>query len=79
LDTGDADVVVARVTSQGPQAAMDVAITDSKRAGLLLASTVRLHKVVTVDKTEIQRAVGELQPADRQNVAAVLQQVFGSW
>jgi len=79
LDTGDADLVVTRITSNSPQTPMDVSITDWKGANLLFPSTVRLDKPVTVLKTDVQRLIGELQPADRQSVAAVLKQTFGSW
>src|SRR4051812_13102044 len=41
LDTGDADLVVARVTTQAVSAAQDVPITDWQGAGLLAAPIVR--------------------------------------
>lgn len=79
LDTGDADVLLARVTSQAHATPFDVAIADWQGAGLLGPSTVRLHKLATIEKTLIQRQVGSLQPADRASVAAVLNQAFANW
>ncbi|MBW3597309.1 MAG: type II toxin-antitoxin system PemK/MazF family toxin [Planctomycetes bacterium] len=79
LDTGDDDVLVARVTTQHHQSPYDVPLADWQGAGLLSASTVRLHKLATLEKTLVRRMLGRLQPADRANVAAVMQQTYGQW
>jgi mRNA interferase MazF len=79
LDTGDADLVVARVTTQPVSAAEDVPITDWQGAGLLAASIVRLHKLATIEKSLVHRVLGSLQPTDRNQVSAVMQRVFGNW
>ncbi|HEY7066014.1 MAG TPA: type II toxin-antitoxin system PemK/MazF family toxin [Chloroflexota bacterium] len=50
LDSGDADVLVARVTTQLYRTPYDVVIRDWRGAGLLAASVVRLHKLATLDK-----------------------------
>lgn len=51
LDTGDQDVVVARVTSQSVQTNFDVELIEWQQAGLILPSIVRLHKVATLEKS----------------------------
>ena len=79
LDTGDADLVVARVTSQPSGTSYDVPLTGWRQAGLRAPSVVRLHKLVTLEKTLIVRQVGHIDPVDRLTVAAVLRQTFGSW
>jgi mRNA interferase MazF len=79
LDTGDNDVVVARVTTQLHRTPCDVSLTDWQGAGLLAPSTVRLHKLATLEKGLVHRALGTLQPADRTAIAAVLRQTFGNW
>ena len=79
LDTGDDDLVVARVTTAQHQTPYDVSIGDWQGAGLLAPSTVRLHKVATLEKTLIRRQLGQLQPADRAKVAAVLNRTYGRW
>ena len=76
LDTGDADVVVARVTSQSRSDARDVEIADWSAAGLLLPSVARLHKLATLEKRLIVRTLGRLSPADRQSAAKVLGEIF---
>jgi mRNA interferase MazF len=79
LDTGDADVVVARMTSKPPVAALDIAVTDWKGAGLRSPAVIRLHKVHTLEKNQVHFRLGHLQPADRQTVATLLRQTFSNW
>ncbi len=79
VDTGDADVVLARITSQSQTSSYDVPIVDWRGAGLRLPSFIRLHKLVTVDKSEVLRPLGHLQPADRARVSTVLRQTYGNW
>jgi mRNA interferase MazF len=79
LDTGDADVVLARVTTQAPHTPFDVTLSGWQQAGLLAPSTVRLHKLATLAKTGVRRQLGSLTASDRQRVAAVLQQIAASW
>jgi mRNA interferase MazF len=79
LDSGDADLVVARVTTQSVSAYYDVPITDWQGAGLLAPSSVRLHELATLEKSLIRRVLGSLQQADRNQVSAKLKQACGSW
>ena len=79
LDTGDADLVVARVTTQHHQTPNDVAIADWRGAGLLAPSVVRAHKLATIEKVLIHRRLGTLQPADRRRVGLVIRQLYGGW
>jgi mRNA interferase MazF len=79
LDTGDADLVVARVTSQSRQDAHDIEIVDWRGAGLLLPSIARLHKLATLEKALAVRTLGRLQSADHQSVAKALTEIFAEW
>lgn len=79
LDNGDADVVLARVTTQPRNTPYDVPIADWKKSGLLAPSIVRLHKIATVAKARVQRVLGTLQANDRQQIRAVLQQIAATW
>ncbi len=79
LDTGDADAVLARITTQTQHASFDVAISDWQSAGLLAPSTVRLHKLATLAKSRVQRNLGSLSSGDRLRVAKVLQLIVASW
>lgn len=79
LDTGDADILVARMTSRTVTTPYDVPLTDWRQAGLLVPSIVRLHKLATLEKVQIDRVLGRVEPGDRQKVSAVLRQIFGAW
>ena len=79
LDVGDADVVQARITTQRYQTPHDVDITDWQGAGLLAPSVVRLHKLVTLDKSRVLRYLGALQSVDQQRVSAVVRRIYGTW
>jgi mRNA interferase MazF len=79
LDTGDADVVLARVTTQAQNTPFDVAISGWQQAGLLAPSTVRVHKLATLAKSRVRRHLGSLAVGDRQQVIAVLQSIAASW
>jgi mRNA interferase MazF len=79
LDSGDKDVLLARITSQGYSTPYDVSLADWKGAGLLTPSVVRLHKLATIEKALIQRPLGALQGPDRAVVSAVLNKTLGNW
>jgi len=64
LDTGDEDIVVARVTSQVAQRPFDVELVEWRRAGLLLPSVVRVHKVATLEKRLVEQRLGALTASD---------------
>ena len=49
LDSGDADSVVARLTTQFHQSSFDIALSDWKGAGLKAPTIVRLHKLATLE------------------------------
>lgn len=79
LDTGDADVMLARVTSQAQSTAYDVMLAHWQQAGLLAPSTVRVHKLATLAKSRIQKRLGSLSTTDRQQVASALHRLAASW
>jgi mRNA interferase MazF len=79
LDNGDADVLVARITTRVPMTPFEVQLTDWQQAGLLRPSTVRLHKLIAAEKTTVIRRIGQLTLGDHQRVAAVLNQMFANW
>ena len=72
LDTGDEDLVVARITSQIVRTTFDVIITDWQGSGLLLPSIVRLDKLATLEKRLVERRLGELALDDSSRVEEVL-------
>ena len=64
LDSGDADIVVARITSQLARTNRDVEISDWREAGLLLPSIVRLDKLATLGKRLVDQRLGVLSSVD---------------
>jgi len=78
LDTGDDDVMVARVTSQSLLTQYDVEFENWQQAGLKVASGVRLHKIATLEKGLIHRQLGSLTLNDWTRVRAKIQQIWTS-
>ncbi len=78
LDSGDADVVLARITTQPQQTIHDVHVVHWQSCGLRATSFIRLHKIVTSEKSQVLRVLGSLHPVDRQSVSSALNQVFGN-
>ena len=76
FDSGDAELLVAPVTSQAARSPRDVPVVNWQRAGLRLPSLVRLEKLATVEKATVIRKMGGLAPDDWQNVKTVLKQFF---
>lgn len=79
FDSGDADVVIARLTTKARQSAQDVAIADWAAAGLRASTIARLHKLMTVEKTLIHGTMGRLSAADYRAVSTALRAMFGNW
>lgn len=64
LDTGDDDIIVARITSQPPRNSFDLELIDWEKAGLLIPSTVCISKIATLEKNIVERKLGKLTPDD---------------
>ena len=79
LDTGDNDVIAARITSKPKRKedAFDLNLIDWKKAKLLRPSVVRIHKVTTVEKeVEIQRKIGKLSRDDFKEIKKKVKQLW---
>ncbi len=79
LDSGDDDLLVARITTQSSQTPYDLAVTEWRGAGLLAPSNIRLHKMATLEKSDIHRTLGRLQTTDYQAVRMVLRRIVDNW
>jgi mRNA interferase MazF len=79
LDSGDADIVVARGTTRVHPTPFDVSLTDWQSAGLLAPSVARLHKLATLERKLVDRKLGQMSAKDRAQVASVLRRAFGAW
>jgi mRNA interferase MazF len=76
LDTGDADVVLARITTRHHATAADVVLRHWREAGLLAPSVARLHQVITVEKALITQTHGSLHADDSADVETALRRLF---
>lgn len=76
LDTGDADIVVARITGQIARTTFDVELVEWRKAGLLLPSVVRVHKLATLEKRLVERRLGALTARDWAQIRAKIQQLW---
>jgi mRNA interferase MazF len=65
LDIGDADLVLAPITTRERFGAGDIKLTRWGDAGLLRESWVRLAKVACLPKGDVVRLFGRLAEADR--------------
>lgn len=72
LDTGDDDVMVAPITSQGTRSNFDVEVDDWEEAGLKIPSFIRIGKLSTVDKVFVRHQLGKLLEQDSLKVRQVL-------
>ena len=75
-DTGDADVVVARISSQVKQTKYDFEIGDWEKAGLLLPSIVRIDKIATIQKDNVVKKLGKLSDDEMIQVKYLLANLF---
>jgi mRNA interferase MazF len=75
-DSGDDDLVVARVTSQPSKSEYDVPISRWQNAGLLAASISRLHKLATIEKRLVRKKLGQLDDLDWSAAQSALKRIF---
>ena len=77
IDTGDDDIVVARVTArvtgQPPRDRFDIVVIDLASAGLTIPSVVRTHKLTTIEKRAVRQKLGELSRSDWLRVVETLE------
>ena len=75
-DSGDQDILVARVTSQAYAAAADYKVIEWKKCGLLTESYIRAGKQVTLEKQYIVKKLGALSISEIQNLKTILKRIL---
>lgn len=75
-DSGDQDVLVARVTAQEHVSEADYKLADWQKCGLLAESFVRLGKQATVGKQLIVRQLGRLDSRDTEGLKTILKNIL---
>jgi mRNA interferase MazF len=76
LDIGDADVVLAPITTKERFGRGDYKIRDWQLSGLLCQSWVRLAKIACLEKRDITRRLGLLTNHDQEMVSKVWQTLY---
>ena len=75
-DSGDQDVLVARVTTQEYRTEADYEIREWGKCGLLGESYIRLGKQATIEKRFIIRKLGTLEAKDIEVLKSILKRMF---
>lgn len=75
-DSGDQDILVARVTTQQYLTKADYKILNWEESGLLAESYIRLDKQATIEKQYIIKNLGKLESSEIENVKVILRKIF---
>lgn len=75
-DSGDKDVLVARITTQEYSSEADYKIIKWKESGLIVESYIRLSKQATIEKQYVIKNLGKLESPEIKNVKAILRKIF---
>jgi mRNA interferase MazF len=76
FDSGDEDVLVARITTQEYTSESDYKILNWKESGLLAESCIRLGKQATLNKRYIIKQLGVLEASEVEAIKTVLKKMF---
>jgi len=76
LDIGDADIVLAPITTTKRMAPGDYELRDWSESGLLKKSWVRLAKVACLEKSAIVRSLGLISNNDLSKLIDVWQNLY---
>lgn len=76
LDIGDADIVLAPITTKERTGRGDYKLIDWSSSGLLRESWVRLAKISCLDKSDITRCLGRLTDQDKGVLVTIWQTLY---
>jgi mRNA interferase MazF len=68
LDTQDGDLLIARITSKKTLSEHDIELNEWTKAGLSLPSFVRIHKIISIERSLAKLKLGTLQLEDKDAV-----------
>ena len=75
-DSGDQDVLLARITTQEYTTRTDYRILDWQKSGLLAESYIRLGKQATIEKRYIVKQLGTLPAAEINSLKTMLRKML---
>jgi mRNA interferase MazF len=76
LDLGDADVVLAPITTRERSGPGDYKLRDWSTSGLLRESWVRLAKIACLQKSDVNRRLGRITERDKAELIARWQALY---
>ena len=76
LDVGDADVVLAPITTRERTGPGDVKLQEWRAGGLLRESWARLAKAACLEKRDVTRRLGRLSDVDKARVVKAWRLLF---
>lgn len=75
-DSGDQDVLAARITTQEYTTKSDYKVIEWKKSGLLAESYIRLGKQATLEKRHIIKQLGVLERSGINALKTILRRMF---
>lgn len=75
-DSGDQDILVARITTQEYISEADYKIIDWRKSGLLAESFARLGKQATIEKKYVTRKLGALAEPEPETIKSILKRIY---
>ncbi len=76
VDTGDEDIIVARITSQHRDMETEVEIHNWKNKGLLMQSYVRMSKIATLNRKDIKKKISSLDNTDIKKAKNIMKKLL---
>ncbi len=76
VDTGDEDIIVARITSQKRDKETEVEVHNWRNKGLLMPSYVRMSKIATLNRKDIRKKISRLDEEDIKRAKDILKKLF---
>jgi mRNA interferase MazF len=74
-DFNDGNIIVCRITSKIYNTDKDVLLDEWNKAGLMLASVVRVHKIATLEKELIEAHLGKISEAEKLKIKAIFRKL----
>lgn len=75
-DSGDQDILIARITSQEYTSDTDHRIINWKESGLIAESYIRLSKQATIEKHYVLKQFGAIDASEKERLKAILKRMF---
>ncbi len=75
-DSGDQDILAARITTQEYTVSTDYKIVEWRKCGLLAESYIRLSKQATIEKGYVIKKLGTLGAPEIEIIKSILRKMF---